>query len=186
MAFAEWIDVRTGVVTTGLLSLTAYVGKVWGDKIVAYVATPLGLCRATKANTRAIGELRTDAAFMRDENRMILDQFKVAYAYTDAKGNVLEVSDAWVRMSGCPRDKAMNDGWIPFIRPSDQKAVTEQFFEQVNSKRPRPFSIDFQFVKSRAVIRSTVEPLRDRTGRVVGFRGMHTVLHADPLEDEHA
>lgn len=191
---ADWTTFRTELlvsITLGVLSVTA---KWWGPVVTDIIdrasKAVFGYCRETRRNTTQIKALRravtqnttdivkngVENAFMLDQNRLMLDHFDIAYLHTGPTGNVLDVSDAWCRLSGCPRDRALGDGWITSVHVRDQDRVVRDFYEKV--KTGRPFSIEFMFGRTFNVCRADVDPLK-RGKEVVGYRGMTVLLHHD-------
>jgi diguanylate cyclase (GGDEF)-like protein/PAS domain S-box-containing protein len=116
--------------------------------------------------------------------RTVLDQMEEAYYEVDIAGKFTFCNDAMCRQLGYSREELMGMSFKVITPPDDVKRVFG-FYNQAY-RTGEPFtSVPIERVRkdgSRISVESSIFPLRDNSGKIIGFRG----LAADVTERRQA
>ncbi len=104
---------------------------------------------------------------------------------TDPDGNCTYVNDRWSSIAGLSFDSAQGQGWIAGLHPDDRAAVTTEWCEAAQNKRP--FRLEYRFQTPTGAItwvygQAVAE--RDDQGIVTGYVGTVTDITDRYLAEE--
>jgi PAS domain S-box-containing protein len=94
---------------------------------------------------------------------------------TDPDGATTYVNPMWCRISGLPAERAMGDGWLDAVDPTDKVNLSRGWQEMIG--RQKPSFADYRFLRSDgtvAWVMGQASPEIDSGNRIVGYVGTIT------------
>jgi PAS domain S-box-containing protein len=129
---------------------------------------------ASKVARDITAQKQAEAALRESEYkfRTLASHAPVGIFQTGPKGDNVFVNDSWCAMAGFTPDKAHGDGWTNAVHPDDRKRVVSHWQAAVQAGVSS--SAEFRFLRpdGRVTwIKGNAVPLRDESGRLVGYIG---------------
>jgi PAS domain S-box-containing protein len=106
--------------------------------------------------------------------RTILDDMEESYYETDLTGNFTIVNDALCRHLGYSREEMMGMNYLAYTPPEDVKRVSQSSNQVYRTGKPVKFFPREMIRKdgSRTFTESSIFPLRNESGKIIGWRGV--------------
>jgi diguanylate cyclase (GGDEF)-like protein/PAS domain S-box-containing protein len=111
---------------------------------------------------------------LEDKYRTIMEDMKESYYEIDLNGNFKFFNDALCRQLGYPREELMGMNYRVYTRPEQVKEQVEIYKQVYRTGNPNELFTMEQIRKDGKLIlvESSVFPLRNDNGKIVGFRGI--------------
>ena len=163
-----------GIPPETLAAATAGLGALALLLLVALLAAWLGRRRAERRAAEARGHLRTVTATMREG--------VVAY---DMSLRLSFVNRAFERLTGYPEEDLRDQEFLQYVHPDDRPALVAEWdrLEQGGSLRDQEYRVMARGGQERWSS-STWEPLRDESGRQIGYIGTEFDITERKLAEE--
>ena len=129
---------------------------------------------ASKVARDITAQKQAEAALRQSEYkfRTLASHAPVGIFQTGPNGDNVFVNDSWCAMAGFTPDKAHGDGWTNAVHPDDRERVVSHWQAAVQAGVSS--SAEFRFLRpdGRVTwIKGNAVPLRDESGRLVGYIG---------------
>jgi PAS domain S-box-containing protein/putative nucleotidyltransferase with HDIG domain len=122
-----------------------------------------------------------------EKYRTILEQMEEGYFETDVRGNFTVVNDATCRVLGYSREEMIGTSYRAFVTEEYADAVYQTFNQVYVTGTPvRQFPYE-AITKDggKRFVEVSVLPLRDKEGRIIGFRGIgHDITERKQAEEK--
>jgi diguanylate cyclase (GGDEF)-like protein/PAS domain S-box-containing protein len=119
-------------------------------------------------------QLQEALAKSEERYRTVLEQMEEAYYETDIAGKFTFCNDAMCRQLGYSREELIGMSFKVITPPDDVKRVFG-FYNQVYRTGELFTSVPIERIRkdgSRISVESSIFPLRDNSGKIIGFRGL--------------
>lgn len=120
----------------------------------------------------------------RDRIRQMYDIQDAIVFETDGSGNFTYFNPAFSLVTGLTIEEALGSGWSHVIHAEDQARVFKSWADAHREERPftEVFRLQNIFGKSDITVNATASPLKDASGKSVGWVGAATLLSPTKTE----
>jgi len=91
---------------------------------------------------------------------------------TDARGDLVDIDEEWLELTGFPRARALGRGWLAAFHPEDRRVYQRRREQAI--KRGRPFENEYRLRCADGTYRwflNRIVPVRDGAGQVAEWVG---------------
>jgi hypothetical protein len=114
-----------------------------------------------------------------DHYRFMVDSSPQVPWTADPQGNITDISERWLELTGLPKADALGDGWAQFVHPEDLPRTMEAMTKSLETgdsydveNRFRMSDGTYRWIRGRAV------PRKDEQGNIVRWYGYTEDIHA--------
>jgi PAS domain S-box-containing protein len=173
--FAE--PLRRGEPAEAVARLKRRDGSVYYGHVKTSALYPSDPGRATITTIADISEkMRAEQALRENEEkyRTIIENIEEGYYEVDKAGSMVFFNDSMCRILGYSRDEFIGMNYREYIDRANEDALARTFNTVFRTGGPAKI-LEWELIRkdgSRTTVESSVSPIRDTAGEIVGFRGI--------------